>query len=109
MYLGVHANAFAADHYMTVPWASAFPAGYDATHEAYFNTGYKNEFSAFFKNTHSLTSKLTTFIDLQIRASSFRYKAEDKPIYRDTFDVEKMHWVFFNPKALQNSLLTPSG
>ncbi|MFN8415971.1 MAG: TonB-dependent receptor [Cytophagaceae bacterium] len=108
MYLGVHANAFAADHYMTVPWASAFPAGYDPTHEAYFNTGYKNEVSMFFKNTHAITSKLTSFIDLQVRYSSFRYKAEDKPIYRDTFNVENMHWVFFNPKAGLTYTLTKS-
>lgn len=98
-YLGVHANAFVADHFMTVPWASAFPAGYDPTHEAYFNTGYKNEVSMFLKNTHSITDKLTSFIDLQVRYASFKYKAEDKPIYRDTFNVEDMHWIFFNPKA----------
>jgi iron complex outermembrane receptor protein len=99
IYLGVHTNTFACDHYMTVPWASAFPAGYDPTHEAYFNTGYKNELSLFLKNTHAITSKLTSFIDLQIRYSSFQYKAEDKPIYRDTFIVENMYWLFFNPKG----------
>ncbi|MCU0415855.1 MAG: TonB-dependent receptor [Cytophagaceae bacterium] len=98
-YIGVHANAFASDHYMTVPWASTYPSTLEPNHEAYFNTGYKNEASIFFKHQHVFNSKWTAFIDAQLRSASFRYKGEDKPIYRDTFDVEKMNWLFFNPKA----------
>jgi iron complex outermembrane receptor protein len=96
--VGVHGNTFRADHFMRVKWAQQVPASIYPDHEAYFNTGYKNEVSAFVKAQYNLTEKLLLFGDAQVRTASFRYKAEDKDIFRDTFQVQNMSWLFFNPK-----------
>jgi iron complex outermembrane receptor protein len=98
-YLGVHANTFACDHYMTVPWAEVYPTGMEPNNEAYFNTGYKQELSGFAKATYSITNKWMAYADLQLRSTAFQYKAQDKAIYRDTFKVEDMNWLFLNPKV----------
>lgn len=95
---GVHGNMFQTDHYMRVKWAQNLPDGIGPEHEAYFNTGYKQELSSFLKVQFDLTEKLLLFGDAQVRYAAFQYKAEDKEIFRDTFNVENMNWMFFNPK-----------
>lgn len=96
---GVHANAFRSNHSMEVNWTSLAPAGVLPYHQAYFNTGYKNEASTFVKASYFITNKFMLFGDLQLRATTWQYKAQDKAIFRDTFNVENMQWLFFNPKA----------
>jgi iron complex outermembrane recepter protein len=95
---GLHGNIFQSDHYMQVKWAQNLPAGIGPDHEAYFNTGYKQELSSFLKVQFDLTEKLLLFGDAQVRYTAFQYKAKDKEIFRDTFHVENMSWLFFNPK-----------
>ena len=104
---GVHGNMFQSDHYMTTKWAQNLPAGVGLDHEAYFNTGYKQEISSFLKVQFDLTEKLLLFGDAQIRHAAFQYKAKDKEIFRDTFNVENMNWTFFNPKLGLRYYLTP--
>ena len=97
--LGIHANHFKSDHFMEINWAQQLPAGIDPYHQAYFNTGYKSEQSAFIKASLNATEKLIFFGDFQVRRASWKYRAEDKPIFRDTNKIEDMSWIFINPKA----------
>lgn len=95
---GLHANSFSSEHFMEVNWARILPTGILPDHQAYFNTGYKSEMSAFAKLNYSLTDKLSVMVDIQVRNARFRYQGKDLPIHRDTFSVEDMSWVFVNPK-----------
>ena len=95
---GIHANAFSSEHFMEVNWARVLPAGYPQNYQAYFNTGYKNELSAFAKITYSVNSNFSLFADLQIRNATFKYVGKDETYHRDTFSVDKMNWTFVNPK-----------
>ncbi|HWZ23259.1 MAG TPA: TonB-dependent receptor [Cytophagaceae bacterium] len=96
---GVHGNMFQSKHYMQVKWAQDLPPGIGLNYEAYSNTGYKQELSAFAKIQYDVTQKLLLFGDAQVRTVAFQYKAQDKAIFRDTFKVDKMNWLFFNPKV----------
>ncbi len=97
--VGVHANAFASEHFMEINWARVLPVGVSQNHQAYFNTGYKNEISAFAKLNYSFTEKWIGFADVQVRYATFKYRGEDQEIHRDTFPVEDMSWAFINPKV----------
>lgn len=96
---GLHANSFTSRHFMEVNWARVLPQQIEPDHQAYFNTGYKKEVSAFAKLSYNLTEKLYLFGDLQIRGAGFTYEGQDKPIHRDTFQVEPMNWLFINPRG----------
>ena len=95
---GLHGNMFQSKHYMQTKWAQDLPPGIGPNYEAYSNTGYKQELSSFLKLQYNLTEKLLLFGDAQIRTVAFQYKAQDKAIFRDTFKVDNMNWLFFNPK-----------
>lgn len=95
---GLHANSFQADHFMEINWARELPSSVSPYHRAYFNTGYKRDISAFLKANYYLSDKFLLFADVQVRSTSWRYKAQDQPIYRDTFNVEPMRWLFVNPR-----------
>lgn len=95
---GLHANYFISDHFAEVAWATRFPASVNPNHQIYFNTGYKTDLSTFVKFSYALSPKLIASTDLQLRSTGFKYRAQDKPIFRDTFQVEDMSWLFFNPK-----------
>jgi iron complex outermembrane receptor protein len=95
---GLHANHFVSDHLMEILRADIFPQGFSKGHLAYFNTGYKNEFTNFAKLSINILPQTSIFLDYQMRIAMFRYSAQDKPIFRDTFKVDNMQWVFFNPK-----------
>ena len=96
---GIHANTFSSRHYMTLQYGQNVPAGIEPNYEGYSNTGYKKEISTFLKFSYDLTDKLILFADAQVRNTSFRYVGVDKPIARDTFQVDDMNWTFFNPKV----------
>lgn len=96
---GLHANTFSSEHFMEVNWARILPSGILPDHQAYFNTGFKREISAFFKLNYAVSDKLSAMIDLQVRNAQFSYTGKDLPFHRDTFSVEDMSWVFINPKA----------
>jgi len=102
---GLHANTFKQDHFMEVLAADVFPIGYSQGQISYFNTGFKQEVSAFAKANLYITDKLIVYADLQVRNARFQYKAQDKAIYRDTFDVQNMNWLFLNPKVGMRYLL----
>lgn len=95
---GIHLNNFISDHYMEVNSANFIPPSIRQNHLVYFNTGYKNEASAFSKVNLLLTSRLNLFGDIQIRSTQFKYKGKDLEFRKEYGKVEDMNWVFFNPK-----------
>ena len=96
---GIHGNMFQSKHYMQAKWVQNSPPNIGVNYEAYNNTGYKQELSAFAKIQYDLTEKILLFADAQVRTVAFQYKAQDKAIFRDTFKVDNMNWLFFNPKV----------
>jgi iron complex outermembrane recepter protein len=96
---GVHANSFAADHFMETQWIQVVPQGILPNHRAYFNTGYKQEASAFAKINYAVAPKVKLFADVQIRSAFFRYAAQTMQYALPPFSVEPMQWTFVNPKA----------
>jgi iron complex outermembrane receptor protein len=83
---------------MEVAWARNAPVSVAPNHQVYFNTGYKNEASAFIKLNYHLTDALSVFADAQMRIVSFHYNAKVLDIRKDTSKVDDMNWTFFNPK-----------
>jgi iron complex outermembrane receptor protein len=84
--LGVNASTYARDH-----------AEYqhpELTTPVYFNTGHKDDASAFAKVAYVLGSA-TFFGDLQARRASFRYT----PDVNADIAPESISWTFLNPKA----------
>jgi iron complex outermembrane receptor protein len=99
LYTGVHANTFTADHFMETQWMQIVPQGIGPNHRAYFNTGYKQEVSAFVKASKTVGSKLNVFADVQARGAFFQYKAQQQVYTPPPFTAENMEWVFLNPKV----------
>jgi iron complex outermembrane receptor protein len=96
---GLHANYFSADHFMEVNYGKLLPNGILPNHEVYRNTGVKRDLSAFLKGNLSATDKLSLFVDVQIRMTSFSYKDKDMAIRPSFGMVEDMQWVFLNPRV----------
>lgn len=95
---GFHANRFKSDHYMEVNSANVIPAGIKQNHLVYFNTGYKNELSAFAKASYTLPIRLVVFGDIQVRSTQFKYQGKDLEFRKEYGKVEDMNWLFVNPK-----------
>ncbi len=95
---GLHINQLKSQHFMEVNWADVLPAGIGPNHQVYFNTGFKNEQSAFVKLNYDWNSKLSLFTDIQVRRTNFRYT--EKPMeFRPSYgSVEPMNWLFVNPR-----------
>jgi iron complex outermembrane recepter protein len=85
--VGVNANTYARDHFAYIkPTASS---------RLYFNTGHKQDASAFAKL--SLTrGRATWFGDLQVRHSRFRYAPDSGAGFGA--DQPEISWTFVNPK-----------
>ena len=96
---GIHVNQFQSDHFMEVNWANYVPAAFKQNHQVYFNTGFKNEASAFAKVNYVFTNKLSVFSDVQVRQTSFRYRGRDMEFRKERGTVEDMQWLFVNPRA----------
>jgi iron complex outermembrane receptor protein len=84
--LGVNANTYERDHH-----AYARP---DLAQALYFNTGHKDDGSAFGKVALDLTERATLFGDLQVRHARFRYE----PDANAGIGGEAIAWTFVNPK-----------
>jgi iron complex outermembrane receptor protein len=96
---GIHANTFSSDHFMEVQNMDVFPAGFTSGHRAYFNTGYKQEASAFVKLNYAITNRWNVFTDVQARIARFQYKPQTMQYAAPPFTSEDMQWTFINPKA----------
>ena len=83
---GANANTYARDHY-----AYARP---DLATQLYFNTGHKDDASAFTKLAYDV-GRLTVFGDLQGRRAEFRYT----PDANADIPSSSIGWSFLNPKA----------
>jgi iron complex outermembrane receptor protein len=84
--VGANANTYARDH-----------AAYErpnTTDPLYFNTGHKQDASAFTKLAYT-TGALTWFGDLQARTAKFRYT----PDRNADIDERSVDWTFVNPKV----------
>lgn len=84
--VGVNANTYARDHY-----AYARP---DLVQQLYFNTGHKDDASAFAKLAYDI-GRLTVFGDLQERHAEFRYT----PDANAAIPPGSIAWSFLNPKV----------
>lgn len=96
---GIHVNSFTADHFMEAQRMDAFPTGFSEGHRVYFNTGYKQEASAFVKANYNLTARASVFGDVQVRSAFFRYSAQTMQYAAPPFTSENMQWTFINPKV----------
>jgi iron complex outermembrane receptor protein len=96
---GVHANSFSSDHFMETQWMQNYPSGIAPNQRAYFNTGFKQEASAFAKINYYLTPKFNLYADLQMRYAAFQYEAQTLQYAAPPFGSEDMSWTFINPKA----------
>ena len=83
---GINANAYARDHY-----AYARP---DLVTQLYFNTGHKEDASAFAKLAYDVGA-LTLFGDVQGRRAEFRYT----PDANADIAPSSIAWTFLNPKV----------
>jgi len=96
--VGVHGNYHSGMHSQELLWAERLPLNTPPKHKVYQNTGHKTEMSAFVKAQRTL-GRFLFYADMQLRNASFRYEGKDFAILRDTFKVEPISWLFFNPKA----------
>lgn len=96
---GVHANRFESDHYMQAVWAPILPTGIEPEHTVYFNTGVKQEMSAFVKANYNLGEKLTLFADVMARRATWEYTPKAQQYLFTQYNVEPMEWLFINPKV----------
>lgn len=95
---GIHANSFKSDHFLEVQWMQVLPQGINPGHKAYFNTGYKQEASAFGQINYHLTQRWSVYADIQFRIARFQYEAQTLQYAAVPYTVENMQWVFINPK-----------
>lgn len=94
--LGVNANTYERDHH-----AYARP---DFSQALYFNTGHKDDGSAFGKVAFDVSDRLTLFGDLQVRHARFLYEPDaNAGIAQSSID-----WTFLNPKAGLTFALSPA-
>ena len=98
--VGMHVNNFVADHFMVVLNGDSLPPGINGNeHQVYFNTGTKNEWSAYSKLAYSFDANLSGFIDFSLRNTTFNYSAKQMAYRADHLNtVEPMNWLFFNPR-----------
>ena len=88
-------SRYIGDHFGNLLWGQTI--GASAPNQRFYeNQGVKTEGSFFAKATQQLSSKLTGFLDLQIRGID--YKVEGTISGPDNFDVDDQ-FTFFNPKA----------
>jgi iron complex outermembrane receptor protein len=94
----MHANAFKGEHFLSVESLLLAPNGFKSNHNAFFNTGYKNEVSGNVKLNYSFNNKTIAFGDIQVRNVSFKYTPQlmEYRYNNDTFNVENMKWTFVN-------------
>jgi iron complex outermembrane recepter protein len=92
---GVNANTYARDHY-----AYARP---DLVQQLYFNTGHKDDASAFAKLAYDVGA-LTLFGDVQGRRAEFRYTPDPNA----SIPPSAISWTFLNPKVGATLRLTPA-
>ena len=92
--IGVNANDYARDHHA---YARA-----DPDRPLYFNTGHKDDASAFAKIAWDI-GRLTLFGDVQGRAARFRYE----PDAQAGIAPAAIDWAFLNPKAGVTLRVTP--
>jgi iron complex outermembrane receptor protein len=110
---GFHLNSFSSDHFMEVQRMDVFPAGFEPGHVAYFNTGYKQEASAFAKLSYNLTQRFLLYGDIQLRHARFQYSPRTMQFSAPPYTAEDMQWTFVNPKLgaqyIVNDLITIYG
>jgi iron complex outermembrane receptor protein len=88
-------NTYTGNHFGTVTW-SQFTANSEIDHEWYRSKSLKNDFNIFAKTEYDLTTKLTTWVDLQFRTIYYKLDGIDD----DQRDITQNHtFNFFNPKA----------
>ena len=93
--LGGLYSRYIGDHFGNLIWGQSLGEAIPK-HQFYDNQGIKTEGSFFGKLTQSLSGKLTSFLDLQVR--SINYKVNGQIAGPNSFSVDD-NFLFFNPKA----------
>jgi iron complex outermembrane receptor protein len=93
--VGLNGNTYARDHH-----AYARP---NTQQPLYFNTGHKQDGSAFAKASYD-AGRVTLFGDLQVRHARFRYE----PDVAAAIPEASIEWTFLNPKVGATIRLTPT-
>jgi iron complex outermembrane receptor protein len=93
--VGANANTYARDHY-----AYARP---DLSRSLYFNTGHKDDASAFAKLAYD-AGRVTVFADVQGRRAEFRYAPDPNA----GIGPSSIDWTFLNPKIGVTLPMTPA-
>jgi iron complex outermembrane receptor protein len=88
-------NTYSGNHFGRAIWAQ-FTGNSEINHEWYRSKSLKNDFNIFAKTEYALTSKLTTWVDLQYRTIYYKLDGIDD----DQRAITQNHtFNFFNPKA----------
>ncbi|MFM8914083.1 MAG: TonB-dependent receptor, partial [Flammeovirgaceae bacterium] len=93
--LGGGLNKYDGDHFGEIIWA-ALPMNVPKDYRYYFNNGKKTDFNVFWKNTITLTSQLSAFVDLQYRRIDYQTTGRENRQF--DFSIAQ-DFNFFNPKA----------
>ena len=86
-------NRYTGKHFGEIIWAqvSDFPKDY----QYYFSDSDKKDVNVYLKSNYQLTSKLNSYLDLQVRKVSYQAAGNDNQ--QNVFDVNA-NYTFFNPK-----------
>ncbi len=91
---GLAANHYFGKHFGRIIW-SQFASNGQQNYQYYDKRGTKSDYNSFVKINHNLREDLSGFIDLQVRAISYRYNGY---LFDSTGTLKKADFVFFNPK-----------
>lgn len=88
-------NYYAGRHFGDIVWAKIVTYT-DETKRWYHSTGDKSDGNVFVKGHYQLTSRLSSYADIQVRSIEYAIKGNDDDL-RDV--TQDRSYLFFNPKA----------
>jgi len=92
---GIAWNNYTNDHFGEIIWMQ-YAGDVPANHQWYFNTGHKQDYSAYVKGTYLLSKKVSLFGDVLYRHIDY----EMNGLHDNLRDLTQNHsFDFFNPKA----------
>lgn len=101
--LGGAWNQYVGDHFGEIIWAQVSDVPKD--YRYYFNSGTKNDFTIYFKNSWQLHDRLNAFLDLQYRGISYQASGRENRQFDFAIDTR---FDFFNPKVGITYEVTPA-
>lgn len=102
--LGGGWNTYSGDHFGEITWA-AVAVNIPKDYRYYFNNGKKDDFNVYWKNSYEITSRLSGYIDLQLRTVNYRTSGVENEL--QPFNIGA-NYNFFNPKVGVTYQLSPN-